>query len=208
MKSDFGEVRAWFANIAGEARNVELCASQLIVFAKTVDLTKPECDEFNRTIASWIEDPNEHLRHAVVFSLCHVRPVPGFEDIAIRGWEQASSGELHWCASAIELSFQRRSQVNLGRVRRVLTRLFGNRPDFQNLTGLDFEAARLDWNIVREQTNRVMFHFQGLLGREAELEDSTRVEIEPFDPREWRIVAEVLWAVTGASPPLDSLSDR
>ncbi len=86
-------------------------ASQLIAFAKAHDLTAPGARPIAEQISKWVDHPDGWLRHAVVFSLCFFRPVPGYDWILPIAWERASAVDIHWCAGAVGSAIQSPSPV-------------------------------------------------------------------------------------------------
>ena len=99
---------AWVRDCA----DADTKASALIAFCKKWDLRDAEHASIVLEIGTWIDSPSDQLRQELVFALCFIRPVPGFEWVVIAGWKKASIVDLRWYATSVENSITRREQVS------------------------------------------------------------------------------------------------
>ena|GEM_PF-2696738 len=165
--------------------------SALVWLCKDRDLRRPEYAQSVSEIAQWIESPNEPVRQGVVFALSLVRPVPGYEYLASKGWRSAPAGELHWYAAAIVSSYKDASQIDMEVVCLVADKLMLTPPHEQDYDDeLEFTYAQDDYRECQEQSARVLNNFHRKV---CEGKHEDELNIDAADTHlDWRKVAEVL----------------
>jgi len=168
-------------------------ASLLVHLCKAFDLREPHCRQVVAAIAQWIRSPNGNVRREVVFALCLLRPVPGFECLAVAGWKAADAGDLHWYAAAIERVFRARDMLSPSVVWPVADLLFRTPPQKRiDMDDFAYSEALADHKMCLGEAMRVMRHFHGVLfGAGA----AGEVLPDPSGTIDWRCMAQVLYQV-------------
>lgn len=159
------------------AESPDAIASGIIALCKKWDLREPSCADIVWRIAECHDSDHGWLRHAVMFSLCFFRPVPGFEWVLADGWRRADPGELHWYTSGIEIAINRKDLITPELVEVIGARFHKPTPTEDQFDSSNYEyfgEAWMErvWEV--DETLRALRHL-------ALLVSATRVEI-----RDWR----------------------
>ena len=159
------------------AESPDAVASGIISLCKKWDLREPSCADIVRRIAESHDSDHGWLRHAVMFSLCFFRPVPGYEWVLADGWRRADPGDLHWYASGIEITIDRKDLITPEMVEVIGARLNNPTPTEDQFDSGKYEyfgEAWMDrvWEV--DETLRALRYLELLLS-------ATRVEI-----KDWR----------------------
>lgn len=178
-------------------------ASLLVALCKAFDLREEQYASAVKSIATWINSPNEQFRCEVVFALCSFRPVPGYGWVSIEGWKRAAIGNLHWYASAIESSISMRSQVDAGVVSVVAERLSRPAPTAESFDAsyYAFLGEALDDRAIElRETGRVLGHLAGLFGLDhPSIGEDEAADYDALESRaaRWQAIARHLIGIAG-----------
>ncbi len=177
-------------------------ASFLIELSKEFDLRKHYRDWAARTIARWVESADSELRRAVVFALCHSRPVPRYTHIAIAGWramtdwsrpgwEPGTLCDAHWYATALVTAHKCADIVTYDVIDAVVSPLL-RRPPYKVFEGHGYSMTDADdaWRACQQQALRVLRALRRTLENAHGPIPGMRTD-RPV--RGWRLVAEVYY---------------